>query len=788
MCTLKYDSGSDGRKDWIVEETRFSPQILGKCESIFAQGNGYMGLRAALEEAYVGEKRDLFVNGTFNRFDSNEAVELPNIPDITRLNLFINGVRFHLASGKIRRYTRSLCLKTGELMRRVEWESPSGDRLALDFKRIVSLSRHHVIAQSLEIVPLSGGLEIKVESGIDATVTNTGSQHFSEGEKRLIDKKILEMTQQTSQSHVTVSVHTAHNLFLNGVRAECSPFPIIDRRSVCCSFAVQVPKDSVLTFEKISTVHTSRDMEFASREQAGQDMEPSLNTAGAAEVAKALAAGYDRLKDESAAEWSRFWRMNDITLTCKAGFDQLSLRFALYHLNIMYGDGDNRLGIGAKGLSGEGYKGHSFWDTEIFILPYFLFTKPQNARQLLEYRYLCAAGARRKAAENGYRGWMYPWESAWIDDGEVTPLWGAVDIVTGQATPILTGQLEQHVTADIAFVVNEYFEATNDDGFMKKYGYEMILGTAEFWASRVQWNSEARRYEICNVIGPDEYKEHADNNAYTNYMAYTNMMLAQKFMSSLKTADADLYKKLSKKFDLPALSAKIKEVAANIYLPQPRKETGIIPQDDTYLSKPEVDLEKYKNAESVGIIYNDYSMEQINGIQVSKQADIVLLLYLLEDLFDLPTRSKNYEYYEKRTLHDSSLSMAMHSMAANRLGRRGEAYRFFQKACLIDLGPAMNSSNQGIHAASMGGIWQDAIFGFGGVRISEGQLSVDPQLPEAWEKMEFRISWRGTTLAVELSHGHMEIVNEGEAPVNIFVGGTEYRIDSKCRFFAEIKA
>lgn len=788
MCTLKYDSGSGDLKDWMVEETRFSPQNLGKCESIFAQGNGYMGLRAALEEAYVGEKRDLFVNGTFNRFDSNEAVELPNIPDITRLNLYVNGVRFHLASGKIKHYTRSLCLKTGELTRCVEWESPSGDRLALHFKRIVSLSRRHVIAQSLEVIPLSGGLEIKVESGIDATVTNTGSQHFSDGEKRLIDKKILEMTQQTSQSHVTVSVHTAHNLFLNGVRAECTPFPIIDRRSACCSFVIQVPKESVFTFEKISAVHTSRDMEYIDRKQTEQEITSALNTAGAAEITKALAAGYDQLKDESASEWNKFWRMNDITLTCKAGFDQLSLRFALYHLNIMYGCGDNRLGIGAKGLSGEGYKGHSFWDTEIFILPYFLFAKPENARQLLEYRYLCAAGASRKAAENGYKGWMYPWESAWIDDGEVTPLWGVADIVTGKATPILTGQLEQHVTADIAFAVNEYFEATNDDDFMKKYGYEIIFGTAEFWASRAQWNSETRRYEICNVIGPDEYKEHADNNAYTNYMAYTNMISAQKLMSSLKTADADLYKKLSEKFNLPALNEKIQEVAANMYLPQPQKETGIIPQDDTYLSKPEIDLGKYKNAESVGTIFNDYSMEQINGIQVSKQADIVLLLYLLEDLFDVPTRSKNYEYYEKHTLHDSSLSMAMHSLAANRLGHPDEAYRFFQQACLIDLGPAMNSSNQGIHSASMGGIWQDAILGFGGLRISEGQLSVAPRLPEAWEKMKFRISWRGTTLAFEISHDHMEIVNEGEVSVHIFVNGKENRIDSKCRSFIEFKA
>ncbi len=688
MCILKYDSGENDLENWVIEETGFDPLHLRKCESIFTQGNGYMGVRAAQEEAYIGEERGMFVNGTFNRFDKNEVTELPNLPDITGLNLYVNGMRFHLESGQCRNYSRSFCLKTGELTRSVEWESPQGDVMKLRFKRIVSQTRKHIIAQRIEITPMNAGMELKVESGIDARVTNSGSQHFSEGDKRFIDGKYMQMALQTTQSHIDILVHTAHHFFIDGASADLDLSPVIERRIIFGTLSTIISQGGTLTIEKISTVHTSRDLpdngaDPASVSKTEKRKETTLaeqKETALAEMKHVLARGYTILYEERAREWNDFWSQHDISLLCDDGIDQLSLRFAIYHLNIMTGHGDNRMGIGAKALSGEGYKGHSFWDTENFILPCFLLTNPENARKLLEYRYLCADGSRKKAIENGYDGLMYPWESAWIDEGEVTPLWGEVDIVTGTATPILTGQIEQHVTADIAFAVNEYDLATGDIDFMEKYGYEIIIGTAQFWASRAEWNQETAYYEIRNVIGPDEYKEHVDNNAYTNYMAYTNMNMAIEIIEKLKTANTDVYERLSTIFSFPALLKILKKVSEKFYLPQPLEGTGIIPQDDTYLSKREINLDKYKNAEIVGTIFKDYNLEQINSIQVSKQSDVVLLIYLFEKEFSRKTRLCNYEYYEKHTLHDSSLSNAMHSVVASRLGRIQEAYCFFQKA------------------------------------------------------------------------------------------------------------
>ena len=285
----------------------------------------------------------------------------------------------------------------------------------------------------------------------------------------------------------------------------------------------------------------------------------------------------------SAKAWGDKWKVVDITIESDDGFNQLAIRFAQYHLFIMTPAHDSRMGIGAKGLSGEGYKGHSFWDTELFMLPFFTFTQPQIARSLVEYRYNTVAGARKKAKENGYKGAMYPWESAWADDGEVTPVWGAADIITGKSTKIWSGFIEQHITSDISFAIWQYYQVTGDENFMDKYGYEILLDTGIFWASRLQWNEEKKQFHINEVIGPDEYKEHINNDAFTNYTAYWCIENAIHYYHLLKNEKPIIFSALNK---LLSLENEIKELEKRlplIYLPQP-DENNIIPQDDTYLT------------------------------------------------------------------------------------------------------------------------------------------------------------------------------------------------------------
>lgn len=784
MSIMQYSKGTGVNENWLVEESAFDSRYLGKCEAIFCQGNGYMGVRAALEEEYVSETRNMFVTGTFNKFHDTEVTELPNFPDVTKIIFQINGKAFSLDQGIIHHYERVLNLKNGEVTRIVDWESKDGERIEFKFLRIVSMKDEHVIASKVELKPISGDIALKIISGIDGTVSNSGSQHFAEGSKRLYDFTYLEMVSETIESKVTAAIHTAHRFYLNSEEVKVTTLPVIGRREIKINASIELKKDQVLVLEKISTVHTTRDLVYDGME--AEESIVSVKVDGKKNIEEAFALGYDKILSESAKAWEEIWNQEDIQIDSVNPFDQLAMRFGIYHLNIMVKKDDNRVGIGAKALSGEGYKGHSFWDTEVFILPYYLMTQPKTARTLLEYRYKNLYGARLKAREQGYEGAMYPWESAWIDDGEVTPLWGAADVVTGETLKILTGIIEQHITADIAFAVWQYYIVTRDEEFMNLYGYEMIMDTARFWASRLEWNEAKNQYEINDVIGPDEYKEHVNNNVYTNYLAYYNMNLALELIGKIRENNTEVYDRINGLFSLTKLEEDLGDKLPKLYLPKPDKDTGIIPQFDGYFDLKYIDLTKYKQSTIVGTIYNDYNMEQINEFQVLKQGDLVVLLYLLDDLFDAETKRKNYMYYEERTLHDSSLSKSTHSVLANDLGLHEDAYHFFVGASSIDLGEEMKSSDAGIHSASMGGIWQSAVLGFGGVRVVGQQLRIAPSLPKEWNSLSFRVVWRGTPLKVTVTKETVSITNLAHA-VEILVYDEVVDLEGNATFTTKVR-
>ena len=435
---------------------------------------------------------------------------------------------------------------------------------------------------------------------------------------------------------------------------------------------------------------------------------------------------------------------------------------------------DSRMGIGAKGLTGEGYKGHSFWDTEVFILPFYIYSNPKVARSLLKYRYLGLEGARLKAKENGYMGAMYPWEAAWPSDGEVTPVWGAVDIVTGKQTKIWSGFIEQHITSDIANAVWQYYIITDDQEFMNKYGYEIIFETANFWSSRLEYNEEFDYYEINEVIGPDEYKEHVNNNAFTNYMAMHNFKLAIKYANELIDRNDEVFESLENKYRISNLKNDWKEKIEKIYLPIPNKDL-VIPQDDSYLSKEVIDLTKYKNHANVATLFKDYSLDQVNEMQISKQADIVILFYLLEDLFSNEVKIANFNYYEPKTMHDSSLSLSTHSIIANDLGNKEIAYDLFKRATRIDMGQNLDSSNHGIHSASLGGIWQCIVMGFGGVRMLGEKLRINPNLPDKWSNLEFPMYWKGELLHVSLTKERLKISTNSTSEIELSIYSKSYK-------------
>lgn len=760
-------------KDWIVAERGFEPEHLGKCESIMCQGNGYLCLRNATDEFNPREQRDLFVAGTFNKFDDNEVTELPNAADVSRLEIKLDGQRFSLLTGTVEDYDRTLDLKTGETVRKVVWKAPNGRRYELCFRRFVSMERLHVIGQKLCVRPLDGEALLDIAGGIDGRMTNSGSQHFSEGDKRLFKGRHMQYSQTTGQSKIDFVFNTTFSFAMDGEAREEPGFIVIDRRMIAQEYQITIPAGSTLCVEKLSSVYTSRD-----RDSEGLSYDELHDKALAGHEA-ACELGYDELLSESAAAWARkVWDNIPVTIDAENEFDQLAMRFAQYHLHVMTPAHDNRMNIGAKGLSGEGYKGHTFWDTEMFILPYFIYSAPEIAKSLEEYRFLSLPGAHKKAGGNGYEGAHFPWESAWIDDGEVTPVWGAADIVTGLPTKIWSGFIEQHITADVAYGAWEYYMVTGDEDFMERCGYELILDTAKFWASRLE-EGEDGKLHINDVVGPDEYKEHVDDNAFTNHMAAWNIRKALEYCGLLRSEKPALYKALDEKLGLAALEPVWEDKLSRLYLPQPREDL-VIPQDRTYLTLKDIDLTKYKKQENVGSIYRDYNQEQITHIQVSKQADILIMFLLLENQFSAEVKAANWNYYEPRTLHDSSLSLSTHCILALDMGNREMAYELFQKAAAIDVGPNMKTSDAGIHAASLAGVWQSVVFGFGGVRMLDGKLRMNPSLPESWRGLDFFIHWQGQKLHVSLSHERAELVNlTGTREVELSINGRPCTVKDK---------
>ena len=758
--------------DWIISETAFDSSALGKAEANFCLGNGYLGLRSATEERYPLETRDLLVAGTFDRFSPEEVTELPNAADVTNIELTLNGERFDLTQGELLSYDRSLNIRTGLLTRDVRWCSPKGKTWTLRFERVVSLRRIHSIAIRVTVIPEEDA-RVTIQSGIDGRQTNDGSQHFTEGQTRFYDKQYLQFVPRTIQSDIAFVLDASHRFTVDGEALTPASDINILRRRMFSVFSLTLKAGQKLVMEKFANVFTSRD-----KEAEGLALR-NLQELALDALKEDEAMGFDALAADSAVCWEeRVWSRAPIEIDGPA-YDLFVIRFAQYHMQLMTPAHDRRMNIGAKGLSGEGYKGHTFWDTEIFLLPYFIFTMPEVARSLEEYRYLSLPGAHAKALHGGFTGAQFPWESAWLDDGEVTPEYLGTDILTGLPTKVWSGLIEIHITADVAFGVWQYYVCTGDQDYMDKYGYELILDCAKFWLSRLEPGEDGMLH-MNDVVGPDEFKEHVNDNAFTNYMARWNIGKAIEYTELLRAEKPALYAALNEKLGLDGLYGEWKEKIDRIFLTLPN-DNGVLPQDATYLTLKDVDLTKYKQQAHVGGIYKDYNQEQIVHMQVTKQADVMMLFFLLEEQFSRAVKRASWDYYEPRTLHDSSLSLSTHSVLASDIGETELGYEMFRKASFIDLGnDNPHSSDAGIHAASFGGLWQCAVFGFGGLRMVGGKLRIDPKLPAAWKRLRYTVMWRGQRLNVEVTDKELCIVNEtGLAPVELEIRG-ETRTFSDC--------
>lgn len=715
-----------------IESNQFDEEMLNKEATLMTTGNGYLGVRAVHEEKYRNQDRGFFVRGIFDQTIGTEAAELVNLPDITELELRINGEVFSLNSPQITDYQRFLDLSTGELIRSVKWQDMQGDWYKIMNKRIVSQKNKEQIAFQLIVEPLNGACEISVKTGIDGQVSNGGNQHLIERDLRVYNERVLVAEYETIESHLTL-----------GLAMRLNKVGIISakNRKIQTSIQEVCQQNQTFIFEKVIYVYSSleNDQPFESARKAAEQN-----------------ISYKIIAEETKKSWSEFWREHRVLIDSQNTFDQIALDFACYHLQIMTPD-DPQFSVAAKGLTGEGYKGHVFWDTEIFILPFFLHNAPSIAKSLLKYRFFRLAGAKDKARQNNYQGALFPWESA-LTGYEETPKYAAINIRTGKRQIISSAVAEHHIVADIAYAVMDLYEATDDQMFMDQYGKELLKETALFWISRgVEVNG---RIEIHDVIGPDEYTEHVDNNTYTNYLAAFNVRAAL----DQKVGD----QKLQKQF---------KQFLEKLYLPKLNND-GLIPQDDTFLSKPVIDLSRYKEQAGNQLILTDYSRQEVIDHQILKQADLVMLFYLQPHLFDFETIKQNLYYYENRTIHDSSLSKAIHAIVATRIHEAEWAYEMFQAACRIDLNDLPHTSDEGIHGAALGAVWLATIFGFAGITKGE-TLEINPQLPKAWNQIQFHFYWKNENINIRLTQDTIHLSKKSKKKVPIIIEGQEYLLKQK---------
>lgn len=709
---------------WQVRESEFNPAKLHHSETVFTIGNGYLGTRGAFEEKYPGEMRATFLHGVF---DDVPVVftELANTPDWLEMEILLDGERFSLSTGKLLAYNRVLDLGSATLTRDLRWQSPSGKVTHLVFERFASLANQHICAVRATITPQNYSGRVEVRAGLDGEVDNLAYKHW-DWLAQDVKKQTAWLHSRTRSSKVELVTALSLNLSAPGKPARTSAWDVRNHPTLVCS--IQLDAGQSGSALKLFSQYTSRDMPKPLRQTR-------------LTLAHAVRQGWSALAEAHRAAWDKEWQRCDVLIE---GDDeaQLALRFNLFQLLAAAPRHDERVNIGAKTLSGYGYRGHAFWDTEIFMLPFFTYTRPEIARNLLSYRWHNLPGAFAKATGNKFQGAQYPWESAATGE-EVTPTWVPDGANRTKLIRIWTGDIEVHISADVSYGVWQYYQATGDLPFLLERGAEIILQTARFWASRVEWNAGLRRYEINDIVGPDEYHDHVDNNIYTNWLARWNLQTALHLQTWLSTEHTQAWRKLNRRVALKSPELKQWQfIIDNIYLPFD-PQSRLYEQFEGYFQRSDVNFADYEP--------RTLSMQQIFGIegvcqtQVIKQPDVLMLMYMLPEYFNEETVRVNYDYYTPRTDHTlgSSLGPSIQAIMACKMGDPA-AYEHFMRAARADLFDVRGNAGDGIHGASAGGLWQAVVFGFAGLqRSATGSWQAHPRLPQGWKRIQFKIMEQG---------------------------------------------
>jgi alpha,alpha-trehalose phosphorylase len=733
---------------WAVTEEGLQLDVLAQSESVFALSNGHIGLRGNLEEGEPHGLPGTYLNAFYETRPlpyaeagygyPEDGQTVVNVTNGKIIRLLVDDEPFDIRYGELLDHRRSLDLRAGTLTRTVHWRSPSGREIQIRTERLVSFVQRSVAAIRYEVRPCDGRpLRVVAQSELVANEPSTTKSDdpraaaamrapLEAEEQEIRDLRIV-LVHRTKQSGLRMAAGMDHVIEDHDAAAEAGPD--LGR--------VTITADGALRFTK-----------FLAYGWSSQRSLPSVRDQVDAALASARRAGWDRLVQDQREFLDDFWAHADVEIDGDGELQQ-AVRFALFHA-LQAGARAERRAIAAKGLTGPGYDGHAFWDTEAYVLPLLTYTQPRAAADALRWRHETLDLALERARTLGLEGAAFPWRT--IRGQECSAYWPA-------------GTAGFHINADIADAVIRYVRATEDEDFEAGPGLELLVQTARLWRS-LGHHDHAGAFHIDGVTGPDEYSALADDNVYTNLMAEQNLRLAAETAARHGDAAAALG------VDDEEIAA-WRDAAAAMHVPYDER-LQVHPQSEgfTRLAVPD-----FEGLEYPLLLHVPYF--QLYRTQVVKQADLVLALLQRGDRFTAAEKARDFAYYEALTVRDSSLSACMQAVAAAEVGHVELAYDYFGEAALMDLENLMNNTRDGLHIASLAGSWIAAVAGFGGMRDHGGKLAFRPRLPAALTRLEFRVTYRGRCVRVEIRHGEATYEVLHGDPVEIQHEGEPVRLEPK---------
>jgi alpha,alpha-trehalose phosphorylase len=763
---------------WRLVELDHVPDDLGVSETLFTVANGYLGMRGNPEEGRDAYEHGTFINGFHETWDIRHAEAafgfartgqtIVNVPDAKLVKVYVDDEPLTLGTADIEHYERSLDFRDGVLRRSVVWRTPSGKCVRIDSTRMVSMTQRHLAVMTLEVTMLSGNAPIVISSqllnrqdGKDEyhDTKHSMGDHIDPRKAASFEERVLlpqlhfarddrmMLGYRCAKSRMTIAVGADHRI---EAPDEVETILRDDEDLTKMVFRVEAHEGRTIRLEKSVAYHTSRGVPV--RELADR-CDRTLDRASRHGAAHYL--------QEQQDWYSRFWETTDVQVDDVPL--QQAIRFNLFSLAQASARADQH-GVPAKGVTGSGYEGHYFWDSEIYVAPCLSYTQPDVARNLLHFRSLMLPAARHRAREMAQSGALFPWRT--ISGEEASAYYAA-------------GTAQVHIDADIAYALAQYVAATDDWGFLVRDGIDILVETSRMWVELGFWRSNGTpSFHIHGVTGPDEYTTVVNNNLFTNVMARYNLEKAVEAVEQIRTEHPTEYLRVVTRLDLSDDEvSEWRACAAGMTIPFD-EGLGIHPQDDFFLDREVWDLSQ--TPDELRPLLMHFHPLVIYRFQVLKQADVVLALFLQGDRFTAEEKRADFEYYDPITTGDSTLSAVVQSIIAAEVGYHDVALDYFLQALYVDLKNLHGNTVDGLHVASTGGVWSALVFGFGGMRDRGGKLSFDPRLPSAWPSMRFPITWRGSRLRVELTQDELAISVEtvGEPEVRLVVRGEEYAVSA----------